>query len=205
MTELNEVLDRLTLVQSQPVGSGRVETTDTSGDETGGEAGNVSGPPRRSKKTFKLKRSHAQGEVGSFFVTGSTDAAAKPSHFYCRVCRKDISISAKGSYEILRHYQGSRHYPRDRRMRLETPGQRVLDFFGKPLDEAELVAVRDDILKTPCISWARSSPFHEDLMPDASGRVDSKLPILAKVSALIDAMKLGEAMNLSGSCGVSFS
>ena len=110
LTELNEVLDRLTLVQSQPVGSGRVETTDTSGDETGGEAGNVSGPPRRSKKTFKLKRSHAQGEVGSFFVTGSTDAAAKPSHFYCRVCRKDISISAKGSYEILRHYQGSRHY-----------------------------------------------------------------------------------------------
>ena len=36
LTELNEVLDRLTLVQSQPVGSGRVETTDTSGDETGG-------------------------------------------------------------------------------------------------------------------------------------------------------------------------
>ena len=124
-------------------------------------------------------------------MTGLSDAAAKPSHFYCRVCRKDISISAKGSYEILRHYQGSRHYPRDRRMRLETPDQRVLDFFGRPLDEAELVAVGDDILKTPLYQLGQEFPFAEDLMPDASGRVDSKLPILAKVSALIDAMKLG--------------
>ena len=136
------------------------------------------------------------GEVGSFVVTGSTDAATKPSHFYCRVCKKDISISAKGSYEILRHYQESRHYPRNRRMRLSTPSWRVLDFFGNPLSESDLALVQDEILKAPLHQLGQEFPFPEDLIPDSEGRVNTKMPLLAKVSSLIDVLKLGGSYEL---------
>ena len=198
LTELNEVMDQLTLHQAPlAVASSRqIETTDTSGEDTAGETPHAPERPRRSKKAFKLKRSHAMCEMGSFFVTGSTDAASKPSHFYCPVCKKDISISAKGSYEILRHYQGSRHYPHDRRMRLTTPGWRVLDFFGNPLSESDLALVRDEILKAPLHQLGQEFPFPEDLILDSEGRVNTKMPLLAKVSSLIDVLKLGGSYEL---------
>ena len=59
---------------------------------------------------------------GQFLVTGPRDVATKPSHFYCRVCRKDLSVLTHYPHEILRHFQGSKHFPRDQRPRLETPG-----------------------------------------------------------------------------------
>ena len=37
--------------------------------------------------------------IGSVFVTGPTDAANKLSEFYCRVCRKDVSVRTHGEYE----------------------------------------------------------------------------------------------------------
>ena len=76
--------------------------------------------------------------MGQFFVTGATDTAGKPSHFYCRVRRKDVSVITHGPHEILRHYQGVKHFARVQRLRLETPGWRVLDFEGNPLSESEL-------------------------------------------------------------------
>ena len=90
-------------------------------------------------------------EVGQFFVTGATDAAGKPSHFYCRVCRKDVSVLTHGPHEILRHYQGVKHFARDQRLRLETPGWMVLDFEGNPLSESELERRREHILRGPLV------------------------------------------------------
>ena len=71
-------------------------------------------------------------EVGRFSVTGATDAAGKPSNFYCHLCRKDVSVVTQGPHEVLRHFQGVKHFARDQRLRLETPGWRVLDFEGIP-------------------------------------------------------------------------
>ena len=86
---------------------------------------------------------HIQNEEGVggkrsdlFFVTGATDGAGKPSHFYCQVCRKDVSVLTHGPHEILRHYQGVKHFARDQRLRLETPGWRALDFEENPLVKA---------------------------------------------------------------------
>ena len=106
------------------------DTTDTSGEET-----NTSQPRRRvsSKPTFKKKKSYDTIELARFFVTGPTDASAKLSEFYCRLCRKDVSVLTHGSSKVLRHFQGIRHFARDQRLRLEIPGWRVLGFDGKPL------------------------------------------------------------------------
>ena len=125
-----------------------VETSDTSGDETDASVG------RRkvlSKKTYRLKNVYAATELGRFFVTGPSDAANMPSHFYSQLCRKDVSVLTHGHHEVLRHFQGRRHFARDQRLRLETPGWRVLDFQGNQLAEDELEREREKIQKGPLV------------------------------------------------------
>ena len=164
-----------------------VETSDSSADES--EASH-SRHRVRSKRTLKMKKVWGANEVGQFFVTGATDAAGKPSHFYCRVCRKDVSVLTHGPHEILRHYQGVKHFARDQRLRLETPGWRVLDFEGDPLIESELERRREHILRGPLVVRDREYPFAEDLIIDESGAPDATLPVVAKVSSLIEPLRL---------------
>ena len=176
------------------------QTSDTSGDDT-----DVSEPRRRvrTKKTFKMKKVWGASEIGRFFVTGPTDASGKPSHFYCRLCRKDVSVLTHSMHEILRHYQGTKHFPRDQRLRLETPGWRVLDFESNVMRDGEVACQRDQLLKVPLVVRDREYPFAEDLIADSSGTVDASLPVLAKVSSLVEVLRLGGAMNWCISCGPS--
>ena len=62
------------------------DTTDTSGEDS-----DIDQPrkPVLSRRTFKMKKGYAVGELAQFFVTGSTDASNKLSKFYFRVCQKD--------------------------------------------------------------------------------------------------------------------
>ena len=170
-----------------------LETTDTSGEDT-----DVDQPRRRvrSRRTFKMKKGYAVGELAQFFVTRPIDAAKKSSEFYCRLCRNDVSVLIHGSYERIRHFQGLSHFARDQRLRLKTPGWRVLDFDGNPLPEDELERQREKIMLAPLVIRDREYPFREDLIPDASGNVDPQLPMLAKVSCLIDALQLGGSYEL---------
>ena len=130
-------------------------------------------------------------EVGRFFVTGATDATGRPSHFYCRICRKEFSVSTHGPHEVLGHFQGVKHFARDQRLRLETPGWRVLDFEGNPFNESELERQRKRILRSPLVIPDREYPFAEDLIVDDSRAPDATSPVLAKVSSLIEVLRLG--------------
>ena len=58
-----------------------------------------------------MKKAWGASDVGQFSVTGTTKAATKPSHFYCPICLKDVSVLTHGHHEILRHFQGSKHFP----------------------------------------------------------------------------------------------
>ena len=191
LAELNEVLDRLK--QGPPRSPQRIETSDTSGDEIDASKG------RRkilSKKTFRMKKVYAATELGRFFETRPSDAANMPSQFYCRVCRKIVSVLTHGHHEVLRHFPGCRHFARDQRLRLETPGWRVLDFQGNPLSEDELERQREKVRKGPLVVCDREHPFAEDLITDEVGVVDLQLPLLAKVSCLVDALKMGSSYGL---------
>ena len=185
------MLDRLKQGLSQS--PQRVETSDTSGDETDASQG------RRkvlSKKTYRMKKVYAATELGMFFVTGPSDAANMPSHFYCRLCKKNVSVLFHGHHEVLRHFQGRRHFARDQRLRLETPGWRVLDFQGNPLEEDELERQRESILKGPLVVRNQEHPFAEDLISYEAGVIDPQLPVLTKVSCLVDALKMGGSYGL---------
>ena len=136
-----------------------------------------------------MKKAWGANEVGQFFVTGATDAAGKPSHFYCRVCGNDVSVLTHGPHELVRHYQGFKHFARDQRVRLETPGGRVLDFEGNPLSESELERRKERILRGPLVVRDREYLFAEDLIVDESGSPDATFPVVAKVSSLIEILR----------------
>ena len=134
-SELDAVFQHLGQIATRP-GPHVADTSDSSADES--EASHSRHRVRRSKRTFKMEKVWGANEVGQLFVIGATDAAGKPSQFYCRICAKDVSVLTHGPHEILRHYQGVKHFARDQRLRLETPGWRFLDFEGNPLSESEL-------------------------------------------------------------------
>ena len=127
-TELDAVLQHLGQGVA-PSGPHVVDKSDTSADES-----EASHPrcPVRSKRTYKMKKLWGADELGGFFVTGATAAAGKPSHFFFRICRKNVSVLTHGTHEVLRHFEDVKHFPRDQRLRLETPRWGLLDFEGKP-------------------------------------------------------------------------
>ena len=120
-TGLDDVLSRLELVEQS---SSRAvlrlgDNSDTSGDDT---------------RTCRMKKAWGTTDVGQFFMTGPTDVATKPSHFYCRICLKVASVLTQCHHEILRHFQGqgSKHFQRDQRLRLETPCWKCWTVRGMP-------------------------------------------------------------------------
>ena len=106
------------------------------------------------------------------------------------------SVLTHGMHEILRHYQGTKHFPRDQRLRLEIPGWRVLDFEGNVMRDEEVARQRDRILRGPQVVRDREYPFSEDSIVDSSGTIDASLPVLAKVSSLVEALRLGGSYEL---------
>ena len=195
LTGLDDVLSRLEQVEQKPSRAlPRLgDTKDTSGDESD------LGEPRRrlrSNKTYKMKKAWGTSDVGRFFVTGPTDIATKPSHFYCRICRKHVSVLTHGDQEILRHFQGSKHFPRDQCLRLETPSWEVLDYEGNILGPAEVERQREKIMRPPLVVRDREYPFSEDVIVDELGAVDPNLGVMANVSSLIEVLRLGGSYEL---------
>ena len=87
-------------------------------------------------------------------------------------------------------FQGSRHFARDQRLRLELPVWRVLVFHGNPLSEDDLERQRGKIKKGPLVVRDREHPFAEELITDEAAVFDPQLPVLTKVSSLVDALRM---------------
>ena len=101
-----------------------------------------------------------------------------------------------GHQDLLRHYQGSKHFPRDQRLRLETPGWEVLDYEGNIMSLAEVERQREKIMRAPLVVRDREYPFSEDVIVDETVAVDPNLGLMAKVSSLIEVLRLGGTYEL---------
>ena len=137
-----------------------------------------------------MKKAWASDELARLSVTGLIHTMAKPSQFDCQLCRRDVSVLNHRSFEILRHYQRAQNFATEQRFRFETSGWRVLDFSGSPLpDEVERQRAR--IMRTPLVRRDRDYLFRKDLITDDARVVDPQLPILAKVSSLLELLRQG--------------
>ena len=150
-----------------------------------------------------MKKAWGTSDAGQFSVTGPTDIAAKPCHFYFRICRKDVSVLTHGHHEILRHFLGSKQFPRDQRLRLKTPGWEELDYEGNAMSSAVVERQREKIMRAPLVVRDREYPFSGGVIVDETGAVDTNLGIMTKVSSFIEVLRLGEVMNWSTSSGRS--
>ena len=200
---LDDVLSRLEQVEQRPsralprLGG----TSDTSGDESD------IGEPRprlRSKKTYKMKNAWGTSDVRRFFVPAPTNVATKTSHFSCRICRKDVSVLTHGHHEVLRQFQGSKHFPCDQRLRLETPGWGVLYYEGNAMSPAEVKRQRERMMRVPLVVRDREYPFSENVIVDETGAVEPNLGVMAKVSSLIEVPRLGGSYELVYQLWVQF-
>ena len=189
-TELDEVLSRLEQVEQRP--SRAVprlgDTSDTRGNES-----DMGEPWWRmlSKRFYKMEKTWGTSDVGQFFVIGLTDVATEPSHFFCRICRKDLSVLTHGHNEILRNFRGSKHFQRDKLLRLGMPGWEVLDYEGNATSPAEMERQPNKKMRSPSVVRNRDYPFSEDVIVDETGAVDPNLGIMANVSSLIEVRRLG--------------
>ena len=129
-------------------------------------------------------------------MTGPTDVATKSSHFYCRICRKDVSVLTLCHHEISRHFQGSKHFLQDQRLRLDTPSWEVLYYQGKDMSPTEVERQRKKIMRAPLVVKDKEYPFSEDVIVDETGAVDRNLGVMAKVSSLIEVLRLGGSYDL---------
>ena len=102
----------------------------------------------------------------------------------------------RGHHEILRHLQGSKRFPRDQRLRLETPGWEVLDYEVNVMGPAEVERQREKIMRAPLIVKGREYPFSEDVLVDETGAVDPNLGVMAKVTSLIEVLRMGGSYGL---------
>ena len=92
LSELNEVLNKVTQGPFMPQQQqGVPDTTDTSGEDT------VVEQPRRqvrARRTCKMKKGYAFGELVQLIVTGLTDPANKLSEFFLQ----SVSEGCVGPY-----------------------------------------------------------------------------------------------------------
>ena len=109
---------------------------------------------------------------------------------------QNLSQGRHGHHEIVRHFQGSKHFPRDQRLRLETPGWEVLDYEVTVMSPAAVERQRERIMKAPLVVRDREYPFSEDVIVDETGAVDPNLGVMAKVSFFIEVLRLGGSYEL---------
>ena len=108
----------------------------------------------------------------------------------CQVCELKY-----GPYGILRQFQGA-HFPHDQRLPLETPDWGVLAFDPNSLADEEIKRQKEKVLWAPIVKLDLDCLFTEALVAYESGAVDPIVPVLTKVSSLMEALPLGGSYEL---------
>ena len=115
-----------------------------------------------------------------------------------------MSVLTHGYHEILRHFQGNKHFPRDQRLGMETPGWEVLEYEENAMSPAEVERQRGRIMRAPLDMRDREYPISEDVIVDKTGAVDPNVGVMAKVSSFIEVLRLGGSYELVYKLWVQF-
>ena len=187
LTKLKEIPDRLNQRPSQS--PQRVRTLDTNDDETDTTEGS-----RKvlSKKALQNKKVYGASELGRLFVKARTDAANKTESLLMQnVPKRCLGPHTRTSWSFATFPGDSTFCPRSTSAPSKT-WVRVLEFHGWLMMSYNQQR-KDKIKKDPFVVRVCEHPFAEELIPDGAGAVDTKLPILAKVSCLTDVLKMGRS------------
>ena len=136
-----------------------------------------------------MKKSYCEDEVGRFLLVGRQTPLLIQAVSTAQSVEK--MVLTPGHCEILRHYRRAHHFPRDQRLRIETPECRVLANRGNPFTEDELERQTEKIRKGRLVVRDREHPSTENLIVVKAGIVDTNLLPLAKVASLVQVLQMG--------------
>ena len=124
------------------------------------------------------------------FVSGPKNG--RGTHFFCKVCKRDVAMKAHGSGEFGRHFYSPGHWNRDvtYRVHMRLP---IYNRLMEPmtLSAAQLAGFRS----RPFEDLGEGFPFPEDLVPKRA-RIESKVPYMTLVASLCDFLRSGGDFNL---------
>ena len=100
-----------------------------------------------------------------------------------------------GHHENMRHFQGSKHFPCDQRLRLERAGWEMLDYEGNAMSAAEVERQQEKIMRAPLVVRNREYPFSDDVIVDEIGAVDPKLGLWQMFPPLLKCCVWAEVMS----------
>ena len=123
------------------------DTSDTSDDEI--DMGETR-QKMRSKRTYKMKNGWENSDVGQFFCDWAHRYCNKAQPIFCRIARKSLYwLKTHGQHVVFGQYQGSKHFRREERLRLETLDCEVFDYQGNTMSTAEVERQRDRTTRGP--------------------------------------------------------
>ena len=139
-----------------------------------------------SKRTYRMKNVWVADTLGQFFVTGPFVPAETSSQCYCQIWGQDVSVITHEIHEILRHFPGTKRFHSWPVGSMRTQMQACV-YFRLKLPYRALVGTVTWVHPQSPLGCQRPGIFfYEDLIMNSCGAVDPILPILAKMSSLVE-------------------
>ena len=112
------------------------------------------------------------------FISGPADPLHNPCMVWCHICKKNISIKTKGTFEIIRHHRSEKHLRRDQRWRNEhlrsvdpisgKVQHKVRGRNGKVLTKIELAKELPKFIHAELVDIVERFPFYDDFLIGSS-------------------------------------
>ena len=124
------------------------------------------------------------------FVAGPKNGQV--THFFCKVCKRDVAMKAHGSGEFVRHFGSDGHWYRDVTYRVHM-GLPVLNRLLEPMElsDGQMAEYR----ARPFVDLAEGYPFPEELIHKHC-QVKSRVPFMTLVSCFCDLLRSGGDLTL---------
>ena len=164
----------------------------------------------QSKKTKKKPKTIQRGvpmreeffsEIGwtRSFISVPADPLHNPCMVWCHICKKNISIKTKGTFEILRHHRTEKHLRRDQGWRYEhlhsidpisgKVQHRERGRNGKVLSLIELVKELPKFIHAELVHKGERFPSYEDF-PTKSCAESSRAAVVSRPLNLLENLDL---------------
>ena len=98
------------------------------------------------------------------FATGPDDPLSNRNCFYCKLCKRNISMRTRGLYELKSHFQRDCHFRVDQRLREKTCPGKVRGRDGKMLYVSKLETDREMSMELDLSSLSHQKPFYYDVL-----------------------------------------
>ena len=106
-------------------------------------------------------------EIASFakiFVTGPENPLKNRHCFYCIICRRNVSMKSRGSYELKRHFQREQHLRADQRFRARYHPSKVRGSDERTLYGSKLEVENELFMHLDVPELDHKRPFYYDVV-----------------------------------------